>query len=206
MRARAIVLWGLASVALVPSVRAIDAQVPTPSAPASDSAARSHPGGDSTLAVPAPVGFVNDFADLLSRDSEAELERIVLEVRDKSRGEIAIVTLPSLGGRTPQEVAMHIGNSWGVGYAGAPDDPRTNTAVVILVAPKERQVRIELGTGAQAFISDAEATRISELMAPCFAKGEFARGLRIGVSTVAAAFARQFQFQVTAPIEANVAC
>jgi uncharacterized protein len=206
MRARAIVLWGLATIACVPSVRAPNAQLPTPSAPARDSAARSHPSADSTLAVPGPVGFVNDFADLLSPDSEAELERIVLEVRDKSRGEIAIVTLPSLGGRTPQELAMHIGNSWGVGYAGAPDDPRTNTAVVVLVAPKERQVRIELGIGAQAFISDAEATRISKLMAPCFAKGEFARGLRIGVSTLASAFARQFQFQITAPIDTDVAC
>ena len=171
----------------------------SPATPASDSTLASRRLSDTVFTVPAAVGFVNDFANVLSDESEAELTRLVLEVREKSRGEIAIVTLPSLGGRTPQAVAMAIGNTWGVGFKGAPDDPRSSTGVVVLVAPVERHVRIELGTGAQAFISDALATDIAETMSSCFAKGDFAQGLRLGVTALALLFAHRFAFHIDTP-------
>lgn len=164
------------------------------------------PTPDTTFVVPAAVGFVNDFAELLSDESEDELERIVLEVRDKSRGEIAIVTLLSLRGRPAQEVAMTIGRTWGVGYAGAPEDPRTNTGVVVLVAPTERQVRVEVGTGAEAFISDEIAESIAKAMARCFGKGAFENGLRVGVTILATIFSEQFNFELTTTRKEPEAC
>jgi uncharacterized protein len=197
VRARSFPLLIILSLGLSRLAPSALAQPPAgPAGSASAAATRDRP--DTTFSVPAPVGFVNDFANLLSDESEEDLTDIVLEVREKSRGEIAIVTLSSLDGRTPQAVAMAIGNSWGVGYSGAPDDPRTNTAVVVLVAPTERHVRIELGKGAQAFISDAQATEIAEAMSPCFAKGDFARGLRVGVVALATLFAQRFDFTLTA--------
>lgn len=164
------------------------------------------PTPDTTFVVPAAVGFVNDFAELLSDESEDQLERIVLEVRDKSRGEIAIVTLLSLGGRTAQEVAMTIGRTWGVGYAGAPEDPRTNTGVVVLVAPTERHVRVEVGTGAEAFISDEIAESIAKAMARCFGKGAFENGPRVGVTILATIFSEQFNFELTTTRKDPEAC
>jgi uncharacterized protein len=174
-------------------------QVPAPAPSSVDSVTRARSTADTTFAVPTALGFVNDFAELLSEENEADLEDLVLEVRDKSGGEIAVVTLPSLGGRTPQAVAMAIGRTWGVGFRGDPEDPRTHTGVIVLVAPTERHVRIELGTGANAFISDAEATAIAEAMSPCFAKGKFADGLRVGVVALALRFAQRFAFTLTAP-------
>jgi uncharacterized protein len=123
------------------------------------------------------------------------MERIAHEVRAKSKGEIVVVTLQSLKGRPIEEWGPRIGNAWGVGFAGAPDDPRTNTGVVILVAPRERQSRVELAHGANAFISDERAGRImDEQMMPALKKGDFGTGLLRGVNAFALEFARRFGF------------
>ncbi|HMJ18810.1 MAG TPA: TPM domain-containing protein, partial [Gemmatimonadaceae bacterium] len=54
--------------------------------------------------IPAPLGVVNDYADVIKPDAEARIERIAEEVRSKSRGEIAVVTLPDIGTRDVQEI------------------------------------------------------------------------------------------------------
>ena len=56
------------------------------------------------LQLPAPVGYVNDFANVISADKAATIARIIDDVRAKSGGEIVVVTLPDLGGRPIEEV------------------------------------------------------------------------------------------------------
>jgi uncharacterized protein len=145
--------------------------------------------------LPKPVGLVNDFANVLPAVCIARIERIAQEVKAKSKGEIAVVTLPSLAGRPVEEWGLRIGRAWGVRFAGAPDDPRTNTGVIVLVAPTERSSRVELGYGAEAFISDSLAGRIlDEQMIPSFDRGDFGIGLLRGVNALALEFARRFDF------------
>src|SRR5215216_5906139 len=59
--------------------------------------------------IPPPRGLVNDFANVLPAASAARIERIAQDVRDKSQGEMAIVTLTDLGGRQPNDLALRIG-------------------------------------------------------------------------------------------------
>jgi len=150
-----------------------------------------------TLAIPAPTGFVDDFAHVLSADDVAALDKVAREVRARSHGEIAIVTLPSLDGQPIRDVATRIVNEWGVGYKGAPGDPATNTGVVILLAPNDRKVWIGTADGARAFLPDSSATSIARLMTPDFKAGHYGAGLRLGVAAVARAFARRFHFTLT---------
>src|SRR3954468_20754889 len=89
------------------------------------------------LQVPAPIGFVNDFANVIPAENAARIQRIVEDVRAKSGGDIAVVTLPDLKGRDKADVARQIGRGWKVGSAGKPGDPARNVGVVILVVPKE---------------------------------------------------------------------
>lgn len=65
--------------------------------------------------LPEPVGHVNDFADAISPEAEADILRVIDEVRQKSGGEIVVVTLRSLEGRPRDEVALELGASgeWG---------------------------------------------------------------------------------------------
>ncbi|MGH7718088.1 MAG: TPM domain-containing protein, partial [Gemmatimonadaceae bacterium] len=112
------------------------------------------------IQVPQPRGFVNDFADVVPAESEARIQRIVEDVREKSGGEIVIVTLPDLGQRDVADIAREIGRQWGVGRAGEPGDPARNTGVIVLVVPKETSAdgrgrfRIETGYGAEGFLPD----------------------------------------------------
>ena len=89
------------------------------------------------LQLPAPFGYVNDFAHIIPADKAATISRIIDDVRQKSGGEIVVVTLPDLQGRPIEEVSLNIGRQWKVGGNGKPGDPARNTGVIILVVPKE---------------------------------------------------------------------
>ena len=145
--------------------------------------------------APAPVGFVNDFAGVIPATCAAPMRRMIDEVRARSKGEIAVVTLPTLGGRRLEDVSLAIARQWGVGYAGAPDDPRTNTGVLVLLVPNERRSRIELASGAQRFLSDSAPGAIQDsTMVPAFRRKEFGVGLVRGVEAIAQRFATRFGF------------
>ena len=156
--------------------------------------------------APRPVGYVNDFAGVIDPAREREIQRVVDEVRSKSGGEIVVVTLPSLDGRPASEVALEIGRQWGVGKSGKPNDPARNTGVIVMVVPAERESRIELGYGANTFITAAESGRIQDrYMLPSFRQGDFGTGILQGVHAIAQEFAREFGFQLTGevPVEAR---
>jgi len=76
------------------------------------------------LQLPAPVGYVNDFAGVIDAASQRQMTAVIDEVRAKSGGEIVVVTLPDLEGRAPIDVARDIGREWKVGAKGeGPGEP-----------------------------------------------------------------------------------
>lgn len=155
-----------------------------------------------TVQVPQPTGLVNDFAHVLSADAVQRMTRIAEEVRQKSRGEIAIVTLPNLQGRDVSEIALQIGRQWKVGKLGDPGDPTRNAGAVILLVPKETSddgrghCRIETGRGAEGFITDADAGDICREATPLFAQRNYGDGLELVTWRVAQRFAGEFGFTI----------
>lgn len=156
------------------------------------------------VALPEPVGYVNDFADVLPPEAEARIEAIVNEVRSKSGGEIVVVTLPSLEGRTRDEVALQIGRDWKIGAAGEAGDRSRNTGTVVLVVPKETapnrrgELKIELGSNTSTFITAAETGRIRDMyMIPAFREGDYGSGITAGVAALAMEYAENFGFELT---------
>lgn len=153
------------------------------------------------LQLPRPTGYVNDFADVIPAEQEAAIDAIVQEVRAKSGGEIAVVTLPSLEGRPPSEVSLQVLREWGVGASGQPGDTLANTGTVVMVAPREREARIELGYATNAFITAAESGRIlDQYMVPHFRQGDYGTGILEGVRAVAQQYAGRFGFQLTGQV------
>jgi uncharacterized protein len=149
---------------------------------------------------PAPTGFVNDFAGVLSAESEAAMTRIIEDVRAKSGGEIAVVTIPDIGQRDPADWARAIGRQWGVGGRGNPGDRARNTGVVVLLVPKESNssgrgnCRIEVAGGAEGFITDAMSGSICREATPLFAERDYSGGLALVTARVAERFATEFGF------------
>src|SRR5579864_4267843 len=83
------------------------------------------------IQLPAPVGYVNDFAHVIQPPAAARIDQVAQDVKAKSGGEIVVVTMADLAGRDPADVAREIGRQWKVGPAGKPGDPKRNTGVII---------------------------------------------------------------------------
>jgi len=150
------------------------------------------------IAVPPPRGYVNDFAAVLDQASVAHMTAVLTELRAKTRGEIAVVTLADIGGRSASGVALQIGRQWGVGARGAAGDPAKNLGVVVLLVPRKNHrpgtgdVFVSTGRGAEGFLPDARVGRVRDAMIPYLAQERYGEGLAVGVALVAQAFAQEF--------------
>ena len=152
------------------------------------------------MQIPAPRGFVSDFAEVIAPAEEARITSLVERVQAGSRGEIAVVTLPDLGGRPVEEVALRIGREWGVGAKAPIGDRARNAGVVVLLVPRETsaegrgRIRIEVGQGAEGFITDAIAGDIQREAIPLLQVGAYSQALELITARLAERYAAEFGF------------
>ncbi|HLZ44135.1 MAG TPA: TPM domain-containing protein, partial [Gemmatimonadales bacterium] len=157
------------------------------------------------IAVPPPRGYVNDFAGVLDSASIRHMEAVITEVRDKTKGEIAVVTLADIGDRAASDVAFQIGRQWGVGPTGDAGDTKKNLGVLMLLVPTKNhqpgtgQIFIASGRGAEGFLPDARIGRIRDAMFPALRKEEYGPALALGVDLIAQSFAQEFGVTLSNP-------
>jgi uncharacterized protein len=157
------------------------------------------------ISIPPPRGYVNDFAGVLDSASIQHMEAVIREVREKTKGEIAVVSLADIGERPASDVALQIGRQWGVGAQGEAGDRRKNLGVVVLLVPRKQHrpgtgdVFISVGRGAEGFLTDARAGRIRDAMLPALGDEDYGKGLAIGVDLIAQAFATEFGVTLASP-------
>lgn len=138
-------------------------------------------------------GRVNDFANIIDTISEEKINLIIDELERKTSAEIAVVTLDSLEDENIEDFANRLFEKWGIGKKGK------NNGVLILVAFKEKKIRIETGYGIEGIIPDAKAGRIiREIMAPLFREGKFGEGILNAVYVISQEIAKD------AGVELNV--
>ena len=131
-------------------------------------------------AFPAPQGPINDFAHVLDAATTTELASLVADVRGKTTAEIAVVTVPSLDGMTVEEYANKLFKAWGIGKKGK------DNGVLVLVAPTERKVRIEVGYGLEPVLPDGLAGEIIRTdVLPEFKAGSYTTGVLRGTRRIA---------------------
>lgn len=132
---------------------------------------------------PAPVGYVNDFANVMEPSSKERLSFLLTRIEGSGAAEIAVVTIPSmeeLGFADIEEAAVKLFEEWGIGKKGR------DNGVLILAAIKERKVRIEVGYGLEGQIPDGAAGEIIRKgIVPFFKKQRFGEGLYNGVLLIA---------------------
>ena len=133
--------------------------------------------GQGPAGIPKNDGWVTDLADMLPAPREAALEARMESYRaGSSRAEIAVLTVPSLNGEASLEFARATARAWDIGSKA------TNNGALIVVARKERDVRIEVGRGLEGDVPDAIAWRvIQQVILPKFRAGDFAAGIEEGV-------------------------
>lgn len=127
---------------------------------------------------PEPVGYVNDFAGILPPGLEQSLEAELRDYEAKTTNEIAVVTVSSLGGLSVEDYTIGLAEQWKVGKKGK------DNGVIILVAPNERAVRIEVGYGLEPVLTDSKAGSVVNKMIPFFKEGKYDAGIVVGVRGV----------------------
>ena len=156
----------------------------------------------SQVQIPAPTGYVNDFANVIAPQSRSLIERIVEDVRAKSKGEIVLVTLPSIGDRDVSDIGLRIGREWKVGKLGNPGDQTRNTGAVILLIPKETSADgrgrcwVTTGSGTEGFITDGESGDMCREATPYFQRQDYSTGMELVAFRVAQHYAREFNFEL----------
>ena len=131
-------------------------------------------------AFPPPAGYVNDFASVLDEPDEAYLEAFLGTLERDTTAEVVLATVPALDGATVEEYANKLFAEWGIGQAGR------NNGVLLLVAPTERAVRIEVGYGLEPILPDGRAGEIIRTdILPEFRAGNIPRGISRGLNRIA---------------------
>lgn len=141
--------------------------------------------------VPANDGWVTDLAGMLSADEERGLEERMESYRDGSGHEVALLTVPSLEGRTIEELALATARAWGIG------DREKSAGALLVAARDERELRIEVGRGLEGALPDVVAARIlRDVVAPGIREAGPYAGLRAGIEAIHAALGGDY-----APLE-----
>jgi uncharacterized protein len=131
-------------------------------------------------ALPSPRGPVNDLAHVLDASTLSELTALVADVREKTTAEIAVVTVPSLDGMSVEDYASKLFNAWGIGKKGR------DNGVLVLVAPAEHRMRIEVGYGLEPVLPDGLAGEIIRTdCTPEFKANNYSTGILRGTHHVA---------------------
>ena len=132
--------------------------------------------------LPANDGWVTDLADMLQPAEERALEALMESYRAGSGQDVALLTVPDLGGRSIEEYALSVARGWKLG------DKETSAGALLVVAQAERALRIEVGRGLEGTLPDSIAGRIlRDVITPEFKAERYAAGLQLGVEAIHAA-------------------
>jgi uncharacterized protein len=129
--------------------------------------------------VPALRGRVNDYAKLLPAGASQNLEDRLSRFEKETGHQVAVLTVPSLDGEDIEGFSIRIAESWKIGQKGF------DNGVILVVAPKERQLRLEVGYGLEGILPDAIASRIiRDIIVPRFRANDYAGGITSGIDAV----------------------
>jgi uncharacterized protein len=135
------------------------------------------------LAVDFPPlsGRVVDQADLLNPQQEQQLSQRLEALQRASSRQLVVATVSSLQDLPIEDYGYQLGRAWGIGQQGA------NNGIILLVAPNERKVRIEVGYGLEGIVTDALSSQIvNEQVLPHFRTNppDYAGGILAGADAL----------------------
>lgn len=130
---------------------------------------------------PVLSGRVVDQAELLTPTVESAITAKLAQLETDTGDQFVVVTLDSLQDHEIEDYGYRLGRAWGIGKA------ENDSGVLLIVAPNERKVRLEVGYGLEPVLTDALSNQIiqSDILPP-FRNGDYSRGIETGVDAVIA--------------------
>jgi len=128
---------------------------------------------------PELTGRITDQAGLLSPSDKADIENTLADLERTSTDQIAVVTVNSLDGYPIEDYSIGLARKWGIGQKGK------DNGILLLIAPNDHKVRIEVGRRLEPFMTDTmSALIIHNAILPKFRRGDFAGGIKDGVRDI----------------------
>jgi len=128
---------------------------------------------------PALTGRIVDQANVISADARRTIEPKLVDLETKSGIQLVVATVNSLEGQEIEPYANALFRKWQLG------EKTKNNGVLLLIAPKERRVRIEVGYGLEGTLTDAlSKVIIVNAITPRFKAGDFSDGILRGVDDI----------------------
>ncbi len=133
------------------------------------------------IKFPALTGRVVDDAQLLSPEQEQALTGKLAALEQQTGDQLVVVTLPSLQDQEIEDFGYQLGRHWGIGQK------ENDGGALLIVAPNERKVRIEVGYGLEGVLTDAYSSLIirNDIL-PAFRQGDYAAGIIAGTDAIIA--------------------
>ena len=131
--------------------------------------------------VPALKGRVNDYAKIIRDSDEREIEEYLAGLEQSTGIQITVLTMPSLDGEDISSFGIKVADKW------KPGDKEKDNGAILLVAYAEHDLRIEVGDGLEASLTDAKCGLIlRNVIVPEFKNGNYSGGIKKGVMNMGA--------------------
>lgn len=128
---------------------------------------------------PALTGRVVDDAHVLSASTVQSLDQMLADYERGTTNQVVVVTIPSLQGTSIEDYGYQLGRAWQIGQKGK------DNGALLIVAPKERKVRIEVGYGLEPVLTDAASSTIVQgIILPAFRAGNMEQGILDGTQAI----------------------
>lgn len=144
---------------------------------------------------PAPVGHLNDFAQVVPAEQTQQIESLLTELENKTGAQVALVTVSSLEGEDIDTAREELFKAWGIGHKKKDD------GVLVLIAINDRKDGIEVGYGEEGILTDGQTGTIRRQdMEPYFKQGDYGQGLLNGAAAIAQVIAQDAGVTLTGQI------
>ncbi len=138
-----------------------------------------------------PTDYVNDFAHVLDQTTIAQLDNICLQLDQKAKAQVAVVTINTLDGSDIESYAVALYKQWGIGSKA------TDHGVLILLAVQDHKYRIEVGYGLEPILTDGKVGSFGREAVPLLQQNDYNGAVSLMTSRVADVIAQDAGIQLT---------
>jgi uncharacterized protein len=128
--------------------------------------------------MPAPTGYINDYAHVLSPSAISDMEATARELHDKTRAQVFLVTINTLEGEPVETFANELFAKWKIG------EKKTDRGALMLFAIKDRKRWIEIGYGLEGILNDAKVGDIGRSMVPALRAQNYDEATKLGLDQI----------------------
>jgi uncharacterized protein len=130
--------------------------------------------------LPPPTGFVNDYANVINPESQARLESVLTELRDKADIEFAVVTIETTGEEPISDYSLAVARGWGIG----PKDSSKGGGLLLVLAIKDRKWKIQISRSLEKDLPDEALKELGDQSKDLYRQGKYAEGITKYVKAV----------------------